>query len=45
MIIRLKKQKLYEVRSHRTGRLMGTYTSRKKAEQRLRAIKYFGSLK
>lgn len=42
MIIKLKKQKLYKVLSHRTYRRMGTYTSKKEAELRLRQIKLFG---
>jgi hypothetical protein len=30
---------------HRTHRIMGTYTSRKAAEKRLRQIKFFGKRK
>lgn len=32
----------YKVFSHRTGKLFGIYPSRKKAEQRLRQMQYFG---
>lgn len=35
----------YKVVSHRTGRNMGTYKTRKAALRRLRQIKYFGGRK
>ena len=45
MIIKVRNKRLWEVKSHRTGRIMGTYPSRKKALARLRQIKFFGKKK
>lgn len=43
MIIKTKKG--YKVVSHTTGRSFGTYPTKKKAEKRLKEIKYFGKKK
>jgi hypothetical protein len=40
-----KTNKGWKVLSHRTGRCMGIYPSRKKAIMRLRQVKYFGRVK
>ncbi len=45
MIIKVRNKREYKVVSHRTGRCMGTYPSRKKAVERLKQIKYFGKSK
>ena len=37
-----KTSKGYTVKSHITGRLFGTYKTKKAAIKRLRQIKYFG---
>ena len=41
----VKQGKLYKVISHRTGRNMGTYLTKKEAVARLKQIKMFGRLK
>lgn len=43
MIIKTKHG--YKVMSHKSKKCFGIYPSRKKAEARLRQIKYFGSIK
>jgi hypothetical protein len=43
MIIKTKNK--YKVVSHLTGRSFGTYKTKKKAQERLRQIKYFQKMK